>query len=63
MLFIQAWEIIINMIITSERSERCSYYQTYLGRLVEIQTALKPKKKSEKIEIEFYDHFRTSKIV
>ena len=32
-----------------------------MGRLVDIQTALKPfKKKSEKIEIKFYDHFRTS---
>ena len=47
-------------IITSEQSERSSYYQSYMGRLDDIQTALKPLKKWEKTEIPFYDPFRTS---
>ena len=46
--------------ITSERSEQSSYWQTYLGRFDDMQTALRPLKKSEKIEIHFYGHFRTS---
>ena len=49
------------IIITSERNERSHYYQSYMGRLVEIQTALKPLQKiSEKNEIHFYEHFRTN---
>ena len=31
-----------------------------MGRLDDIQTALKPLKISEKIEIHFYDHFKTT---
>ena len=34
-----------------------------MGRLDDILTALKPLKKSEKIEINFYDHFMTSRII
>ena len=49
--------------ITSEWSERSFYEQLFMGRLNDIQTALKLKKKSEKIEIDFYDHFRISWIV
>ena len=37
--------------ITSERSERNTYYLSYMGRLDYIQTALKPFKKSRKTEI------------
>ena len=48
------------ILVTNERSERCSYYQSYMGRLDDIQTALKPLKKSENIDINFYDHFGTS---
>ena len=33
-----------------------------MGRHDDIQTALKPLKKSEKIEINFHNHFRTSLI-
>ena len=44
-------------LITNERSERSSYNQSYMGRLVDIQTALKPLKKWDKIEIYFYDHY------
>ena len=36
-------------VITSERSERSSYEQSYMIRPVDIQSALKPLKKSEKI--------------
>ena len=39
--------------VTSERSERSSYLQSYMGRLDDIQTALKPLKKIEKIEKKF----------
>ena len=46
--------------ITSERSERSSYKQLYVSRPDDIQIALKPIKKSEKIEINFYNHSRTS---
>ena len=49
--------------ISSERSERRSYYQSYMGHLEDIQTALKPLKKIGKIEIIFYDHSRTSCII
>ena len=48
------------LLITKERSERDSYYQSYMGRLDDIQTALKSLKKIGKIEINFYGHFRTS---
>ena len=34
--------------------------QSYMGQPVNIQSALKPLKKSEEIEIKFYDHFQTS---
>ena len=44
--------------ITSEQSERSSYYQSYMGRFVDIQTALKPLKKIGEMETNFYDHFR-----
>ena len=47
-------------LITSERSKRSSYYQSYMGYFVDIQTALKPLKKIGKIEIKFYDYFSTS---
>ena len=41
-------------LITRERSKRSSYQQSYMGRLDDIQTALKPlKKKSEKIKLGF----------
>ena len=43
------------MLITSERSERSSFYQSYISSLDDIQTALKLKKKLEKIEIKRYD--------
>ena len=48
-------------IITSERSGQSSYYQSYMGHLDDIQTALKPLKKSEKIEINLYDRLRLDK--
>ena len=41
--------------IRSEQTERSSYWQSYMGHLVDIQTALKPFKKIEKIEIKFYN--------
>ena len=47
-------------VIMSERSERSSYQQSYIGHLDDIQTALKPLQKSEKIETNFHGHFRTS---
>ena len=34
----------------NERSERISYLQSYIGRLNDIQTALKSLKKSEKLK-------------
>ena len=37
------------------QSERSSYLQSYMGSLVDIQTALKSLRKSVKIEIKFYD--------
>ena len=40
-------------IITSERRGRSSYQQLYMGRFVDIQTALKPLKKSEKLKYIF----------
>ena len=40
-------------IITSERSERCYYYQSYVGRLDDIQTAFKPKIKNKKLKYIF----------
>ena len=39
----------------SEQSERSSYQQSYTGRLVDIETAPKPVKKSKKIENKLYD--------
>ena len=53
----------LKILVTSEQTERSSYYQSYMGRLVDIQTALKILKKSEKIETKFNDHFWTSWIV
>ena len=44
----------------SDRSERSSYLQSYMGRLDDIQTVLKHFKNFGKIEIDFQDHFRTS---
>ena len=52
--------IFIYLIIVNERSERTSYQPSYVGHLVDIQTALKPLKKSKKIVRKFYDHFRTT---
>ena len=49
-----------NIIITSERCERSSYGQSYIGRVDDIQTALKSFKKSERIEKHFYNHFSNS---
>ena len=48
--------------VTSERSERSSYLQSYMGRLDDIQTALKPLKKRKKMEINFNDHLMIIKI-
>ena len=48
---------ITKYIVASEQSERSSYQQSFMGRLVVIQTTLKSLKKSKKIEIYFYDHF------
>ena len=53
----------IKGMITSERSEKSFYKQSYVRRLNDIQTALKHFKKLEKIEIHFYDHFKTSWII
>ena len=36
---------------------------SYIGSLDDIQTALKPLKKSEKSEIYFHGHFKTSFII
>ena len=36
-------------IITSERSERSAYQQSYMGRLDDIQTALKLKKNGKNV--------------
>ena len=36
-------------IITSERSDQSSFYQSYIGDLDGIQTALKPLKKPKKL--------------
>ena len=47
-------------IITSERSGQSSYYQSYMGHLDDIQTALKPLKNRKILKQNFYDHFRTS---
>ena len=44
------------IMFTSERIERSSYLQSYMGHLDDSQTALKSFRKSEKIEIHFYDH-------
>ena len=49
-----------SFVIMSERIELSSYQQSYMGRIDDIQTALKPFKKSEKKEINLYDHFRTN---
>ena len=45
------------VMITSERS---FYWQSYIDRIDDIQTTLKPLKKWEKIYIYTYDHSRTS---
>jgi len=47
---VKKWE---TQVITSERSEGSSYYPSYMGRFVDIQTSLNPLKKSEKIEMIF----------
>ena len=44
--------------ITSERSEQSSYKESYMGHPDDIQTALKPLKKLENIEINLYNHLR-----
>ena len=49
--------------ITSGRSERSSYYKSYMGHLDDIQTALRPLKKIGKCEIYLYDHSRTGSII
>ena len=41
------------LIITSERNERSSYQQSYMGHLGDIQTALKPLKKGKKLKYIF----------
>ena len=41
-------------LITSKRSERSYYYQSYMSCLVDIQTNLKPLKKKEKIDTYFF---------
>ena len=48
-------------VITSERNERRSYWQPYIGRQDSIQTALKALKNSEKMEVEtiFVKSFKT----
>ena len=46
--------------ITSERIERVSYYQPYVGRFDDIQTSLKPFKKMVKIYINLYAYFKTT---
>ena len=46
-------------VITIEQSERSSYWQSYIGYLDDIHTALKPLKNSEKVKINFHDNFRT----
>ena len=51
------------IIITSEQSEWSSYYQSFIGRLDNIQTAIKPLQKSEKIIINFHENFRANWIV
>ena len=40
-------------LITSERTERSFYYQSYIGHLDDIQKALNPLKKSEKFKYIF----------
>ena len=35
-----------NVLITSEQSERSSYWHSYMGRLDDIQTTLKPLQKN-----------------
>ena len=46
---------VLNYLIMCKRSE--SNQQSYMGHLDDIQTALKPLKKSEKIEIQSYEYF------
>ena len=48
-LFLKIVFIYYFCIITSERSERSSYQQSYMGRPVNIQSALKPLKKIGKM--------------
>ena len=45
------------LLITKERSERDSYYQSYMGRLDDIQTALKPLKKCKNLKYIFMGIF------
>ena len=49
--------------ITNERSQRSSYKQSYIGSFDDIQIALKPLKKAEKMYINFQDHFKTTLII
>ena len=44
----------------SEQIEQSSYQQSHMGRLIDIQTALKPFKK---IELNFYDHFNSDDFI
>ena len=45
------------VMIMSERSERSSYYPSYMDHLVDIRT---PLKRFKNIKINFPDHSRTS---
>ena len=38
-------KVYIHMIVTSEQSEQSSYYQSYMGRPIDMQSALRPLKK------------------
>ena len=42
------------LLVTSERSEQSSYYQSYIDRLDDIHTAIKSLKKWDKIKIIFF---------
>ena len=50
-------------VITSEQSEWSFYQQSCMGNLDVIQTALKPLKRSEKIEIDFYEWAKRTKFL
>ena len=58
-LLSKVFEYKVITIITNERSERSSYYQSYMGGLDDIKPALKPSKEIRKIEIIIYNHLRS----